>query len=60
MSKPLIEPKDAAKPQGPPPRTANVRRHLGRNLRNVYATTLVEPVGERIEARLARRAKQPP
>lgn len=58
MSKPLTEPKDEAKPDGPPPLSANVRRHLGRNLRSVYAPTLDEPVGERIEALLARLAKQ--
>ncbi|WP_019906220.1 hypothetical protein [Methylobacterium sp. 77] len=32
----------------------SVRRHLGMNLRNLYATSLVEPVSERIETLLAK------
>lgn len=37
------------------PRMAeNVRRHLGRNLRGLYADTLATPLGERIEGLLER------
>lgn len=38
----------------PPPLNANVRRHLGRNLRAFYAEAIGEPFGERIEALLGR------
>ena len=33
---------------------ANVRRHLGRNLRGLYADSLATPFGERIESLLER------
>lgn len=34
--------------------SASVRRHIGLNLRSLYAATLVEPVGERIESLLTK------
>lgn len=41
----------------PPALSANVRRHLGRNLRAFYADAIGEPFGERIEALLGRLGK---
>lgn len=38
----------------PAPLSASVRRHLGLNLRSLYADSLVEPVGERIESLLTK------
>ena len=54
MTKMQIEPK--ASPSGAtiPPLSASVRRHLGKSLRSFYATSLSEPVSERLEALLAR------
>ncbi len=40
-----------------PPLSQSVRRHLGKNLRSLYAGCLTEPVGERIEALIARLGK---
>ncbi|GAB6841511.1 hypothetical protein HNR00_000743 [Methylorubrum rhodinum] len=40
-----------------PPLSQGVRRHLGRNLRSLYSGCLTEPVGERIEALIARLGK---
>lgn len=46
-----------ASPSGPPPLNANIRRHLGSNLRNLYADVLNEPPDARIEALLAELGK---
>ncbi len=40
-----------------PPLSQGVRRHLGKNLRTLYAGSLTEPVGERLEALIARLGK---
>lgn len=40
-----------------PPLSQGVRRHLGKNLRSLYAGCLTEPVGEHIEALIARLGK---
>ncbi|GJE16706.1 hypothetical protein [Methylobacterium marchantiae] len=42
------------RPASPVSLSANVRRHLGMNLRNLYAGSLVEPVSERIESLLTK------
>jgi len=44
----------------PPPLSAGVRRHLGKNLRSFYADTLTEPVSNHLEALLARLEKPTP
>lgn len=36
------------------PLNAGIRRHLGLNLRSLYANSLVEPMGERIESLLTK------
>lgn len=41
-------------PTSAPSLSSNVRRHLGKSLRNYYADSLSEPVSERIETLLAR------
>lgn len=50
-------PQDGASRSGPPPLSANIRRHLGLRLRSLYADILVEPLDARIEALLARLGK---
>lgn len=45
---PSAEPAQAATPLSP-----NVRRHLGQNLRSVYADALAAPVNQRLEALIA-------
>ena len=38
--------------------SASVRRHLGLNLRSLYAGSLVEPVSERIESLLTKLGRE--
>lgn len=57
MTKTVTETKPAANPADIPPLSQGVRRHLGRNLRALYAGCLTEPVGERLEALIARLGK---
>ena len=57
MTKAATETKPAADSASIPPLSQSVRRHLGRNLRSLYSGCLTEPVGERIEALIARLGK---
>lgn len=52
MSKPQTDQPSEPKPAGPP-LNASVRRHLGRNLRTLYADSLSAPVSQRLEALIA-------
>ncbi|WP_375465351.1 NepR family anti-sigma factor [uncultured Methylobacterium sp.] len=52
MSKPQADRPDEAKPASPP-LNASVRRHLGRNLRTLYADSLSAPVSQRLESLIA-------
>ena len=52
MTKPQMSPPGET-PQAQPPLHPSVRRHLGQNLRNLYADTLSAPVSERLEALIA-------
>ncbi|MFD6318658.1 hypothetical protein E8E01_07070 [Methylorubrum populi] len=54
MTKPVAETKPAAGGSTAPPLSPTVRRHLGKSLRNHYADSLTEPVGERLEALIGR------
>lgn len=56
MAKTVTETKSTGD-DGAPPLSQGVRRHLGKNLRSLYAGCLTEPVGERIEALIARLGK---
>lgn len=56
MTKTVTETKPTAS-DAVPPLSQGVRRHLGKNLRSLYAGCLTEPVGERIEALIARLGK---
>ncbi|SFK80179.1 hypothetical protein [Methylorubrum salsuginis] len=56
MTKTVTETKSTAG-DAVPPLSQGVRRHLGKNLRSLYAGCLTEPVGERIEALIARLGK---
>lgn len=54
MSKPKPErPDEASATMGVPPLAAGVRRHLGQNLRTLYADTLAAPPTQRLEALIA-------
>lgn len=50
-------PEGQAPRTSPPPLSAHTRRHLGINLRSLYAGSLAEPVSERLEALLAKLGK---
>ena len=52
MPKPLPERPPAPSPAAPG-LSPNVRRHLGQNLRTLYAETLAAPVSQRLEALIA-------
>ncbi len=52
MAKPQMS-RPGETPQAHPPLNPSVRRHLGQNLRNLYADTLSAPVSERLEALIA-------
>lgn len=39
------------------PLSATVRRHLGQNLRSLYADTLAAPISQRLEALIAQLEK---
>ncbi|GJE62319.1 NepR family anti-sigma factor [Methylobacterium trifolii] len=43
----------AATPASKPPLSPGVRRHLGQNLRTLYADSLSAPVSQRLEALIA-------
>jgi hypothetical protein len=59
MSKPHPERPSGAEPAtGTPPLSADIRRHLGQNLRALYADTLSAPANPRIEALATQLAKQ--
>lgn len=51
MSKPQRT--SESEPPAKPPLSAGVRRHLGQNLRTLYADSLSAPVSERLEALIA-------
>lgn len=55
MAKTVTETKPTG--EDAPPLSQGVRRHLGKNLRSLYSGSLTEPVGERIEALIARLGK---
>lgn len=52
MSKPQNS-RPGETPAAQPPLNAGVRRHLGQNLRALYADSLAAPVSERLEALIA-------
>ncbi|WP_232631044.1 hypothetical protein [Methylobacterium sp. Leaf118] len=57
MTKSVTETKPTADAVSAPPLSQSVRRHLGKNLRSLYSGSLTEPVGERLEALIARLGK---
>lgn len=58
MSKPNPErPADTEMNTSAAPMTPGIRRHLGQNLRVLYADTLAAPPTQRLEALLAQLAK---
>ncbi|MFB0490950.1 hypothetical protein ABIE45_003536 [Methylobacterium sp. OAE515] len=58
MSKPLPErPGETAPSSAVATLTAGVRRHLGQNLRTLYADTLAAPANQRLEDLVAQLSK---
>lgn len=58
MSKPRPEHLPGTEPAaGPTPLTPGIRRHLGQNLRTLYADTLAAPPTQRLEALIAQLGK---
>lgn len=54
MSKPKLErPVEASADPGVAPLAAGIRRHLGQNLRALYADTLAAPLTQRLETLMA-------
>lgn len=58
MSKPLPERPGETEPNSAPATlNAGVRRHLGQNLRSLYADSLVAPTNQRLEDLVAQLSK---
>jgi hypothetical protein len=58
MAKPIPErPSEAEPGPGTTPLSPSVRRHLGQNLRALYADTLAAPVNQRLENLIAQLTK---